>query len=121
MRTADFFAGVGGVRLGLEQAGFKNVFSNDFDKFCKITYDLNSRQVKQTLADIRNIKGSDIPDFDLLAGGFPCQAFSVAGYRDGFEDKKGRGNLFFELLRICLLYTSPSPRDRTRSRMPSSA
>jgi DNA (cytosine-5)-methyltransferase 1 len=100
LRTADFFAGVGGVRLGLEQAGFKNVFSNDFDKFCKITYDLNSRQVKQTLADIRNIKGSDIPDFDLLAGGFPCQAFSVAGYRDGFEDKKGRGNLFFEILRI---------------------
>ena len=100
MRTADFFAGVGGVRLGLEQAVFETIFSNDFDRFCKITYDLNSKLVKQTLEDIRNIKGSDIPDFDLLAGGFPCQAFSVAGYRDGFQDKKGRGNLFFEILRI---------------------
>ena len=66
MRTADFFAGVGGVRLGLEQAGFETIFSNDFDRFCKITYDLNSKLVKQTLEDIRNIKGSDIPDFDFL-------------------------------------------------------
>jgi DNA (cytosine-5)-methyltransferase 1 len=98
-RSVDFFAGVGGIRLGLEKAGFETVFSNDFDPFCKVTFDLNS-DLKQTTKDIRLIKGSELPSFELFAGGFPCQAFSVAGYREGFNDKQGRGNLFFEILRI---------------------
>ena len=99
-RTADFFAGVGGVRLGFEKAGFETVFSNDFDPYCKVTFDFNSKNIKQTCADIRTLSARKIPEFDILAGGFPCQAFSVAGYRQGFRDGQGRGNLFFELARI---------------------
>ena len=100
LKTIDLFAGIGGIRLGFEKAGFKTVFANDFDKSCKITYGLNFDNVKLTLEDIKKIKSSDLPDFDFLLAGFPCQAFSIAGYREGFKDKKGRGNLFFEIARI---------------------
>ena len=106
-RTADFFAGVGGVRLGFEKAGFETVFSNDFDPYCKVTFDFNSKNIKQTCADIRTLSARKIPEFDILAGGFPCQAFSVAGYRQGFRDGQGRGNLFFELARIIEEAKSP--------------
>ena len=99
-RTLDLFAGVGGIRLGFEKAGFKTVFSNDFEKQCKDTYDLNFAKAKLLVEDIRNIDPQELPDFDFLLGGFPCQAFSVAGYRHGFEDLKGRGNLFFDIARI---------------------
>lgn len=99
-KTIDLFAGIGGIRLGFERAGFKTVFANDSDKYCKITYDLNFKDVKLTFDDIHAIKGDLLPAFDLLLGGFPCQAFSIAGYRQGFKDKKGRGNLFFEIARI---------------------
>lgn len=99
-RTADFFAGVGGVRLGFEQAGFQTVFSNDIDKNCKITYDANFEDPKLTVEDIWNVDVSEIPKFEVLLGGFPCQAFSIAGYRKGFRDDKGRGNLFFRLAEI---------------------
>jgi len=99
-RTLDLFAGVGGIRLGFEKAGFKTVFSNDFEKQCKETYDLNFSRAKLLVEDIRNIDPKELPDFDFLLGGFPCQAFSVAGYRHGFDDLKGRGNLFFDIARI---------------------
>ncbi len=98
--TADFFAGIGGVRVGFEEAGFKTVFSNDYEQKCKDTYDLNFSDALLTVKDIRVVNEKELPDFDFLLGGFPCQAFSVAGYRQGFEDKKGRGNLFFDLVRI---------------------
>ena len=100
LRTVDLFAGVGGVRLGFERAGFKTVFANDFEKNCKYTYDLNFKDAKLVVEDIRNIHIEDLPEFDFLLGGFPCQAFSIAGYRRGFEDEKGRGNLFFDVARI---------------------
>lgn len=99
-KTIDLFAGVGGIRLGFENAGFKTVFANDFEPQCKDTYDLNFKDSKLIVEDIRKIGIDDLPKFDFLLGGFPCQAFSIAGYRQGFEDEKGRGNLFFDIARI---------------------
>lgn len=99
-RTLDLFAGVGGIRLGFEKAGFETVFANDFEKQCKDTYDLNFKSSKLIIEDIRKIGVDDLPEFDFLLGGFPCQAFSIAGYRKGFDDDKGRGNLFFDIARI---------------------
>lgn len=99
-KTIDLFAGVGGIRLGFERAGFKTVFANDFEPKCKDTYDLNFTDSKLVVEDIRKIGIDDLPKFDFLLGGFPCQAFSIAGYRQGFNDKKDRGNLFFDIARI---------------------
>lgn len=99
-KTIDLFAGVGGIRSGFEKAGFKTVFANDFEVQCKNTYDLNFKDSKLIVEDIRKIGIDDLPKFDFLLGGFPCQAFSIAGYRQGFNDEKGRGNLFFDIARI---------------------
>lgn len=100
LRTLDLFAGVGGIRIGFERAGFKTVFANDFDKNCKQTYDLNFPDSQLVVEDITKIHEDDLPKFDFLLGGFPCQAFSIAGYRKGFEDDRGRGNLFFDVVRF---------------------
>jgi len=99
-KTIDLFAGVGGIRLGFENAGFKTVFANDFEPQCKNTYDLNFKDSKLIVEDIRKLGIDDLPKFDFLLGGFPCQAFSIAGYRQGFNDGKDRGNLFFDIARI---------------------
>ena len=102
MNVASFFAGVGGIDLGFEKAGFKIVYANEFDPYAAETYEANF-EVKVDTRDIRTVDPYDyeaIPSFDVLLAGFPCQAFSIAGYRQGFEDTKGRGNLFFELVRI---------------------
>lgn len=99
-RTIDLFAGVGGIRIGFERAGFETVFANDFEANCKHTYDLNFSSAKLVVEDIRNIDIDDLPDFDFLLGGFPCQPFSIAGRRQGFDDQKNRGNLFFDIARI---------------------
>ncbi len=99
-KTIDLFAGVGGIRKGFENAGFKTVFANDFDAPCKQTYDLNFKDSKLIVEDIRKIGIDDLPQFDFLLGGFPCQAFSIAGYRKGFDDPKNRGNLFFDIAKI---------------------
>lgn len=96
-RTLDLFAGVGGIRLGFEKAGFKTVFANDFDTKCKKTYDLNSKSVKLNTEDVWKLDISNLPEFDVLLGGFPCQAFSIAGNMNGFKDKKVGGNLFFRI------------------------
>jgi len=99
-RTVDLFAGVGGIRLGFEKFGFTTVFANDFEPKCADTYDKNFKTTKLVVEDITKISTNDIPDCDFVLGGFPCQAFSIAGYRHGFDDKKGRGNLFFDIARI---------------------
>src|SRR3989344_3705657 len=99
-RTADFFAGVGGVRLGFEEQGFTTIFANDQDKNCKLTYDLNFESAKLNNEDINKIDIPELPDFDVLLAGFPCQAFSIAGYRGGFKDEKVGGNLFFRIAEI---------------------
>jgi DNA (cytosine-5)-methyltransferase 1 len=105
MRFIDLFAGIGGIKIGFENAGFQCVFSNDFDENTKITFDFNFAELfevkkQMVFGDIQKIPASQIPDFDVLCAGFPCQPFSVAGYKQGFEDKNGRGNLFFDIVRI---------------------
>lgn len=100
LKTIDLFAGLGGIRLGFEKAGFVSVYSNDFDKYACETYNLNFKTSKMHLEDITKVDVKDIPEFDFLLAGFPCQAFSIAGYRHGFKDPKGRGNLFFDIARI---------------------
>lgn len=99
-RTVDLFAGVGGIRLGFEKAGFSTVFANDFEAKCADTYNQNFKTAKLVVEDITKINTKDIPDCDFVLGGFPCQAFSIAGYRKGFDDERGRGNLFFDIARI---------------------
>lgn len=100
LRCASFFAGVGGIDLGFEQNDlFEIVYANEIDPYPVKTYELNSK-IKVDCRDIHEVQADEIPDFDVMLAGFPCQAFSVAGYRKGFEDEKGRGTLFFELIRI---------------------
>lgn len=99
MKCASFFAGVGGIDLGFHNAGFTTIFANEFDPYAVTTLKANF-DCEIDGRDIREIQVDEIPDFDIMLAGFPCQAFSVAGYRQGFEDEKGRGNLFFELERI---------------------
>lgn len=107
LKCASFFAGVGGIDIGFEGFGdeksdtFEVVYANEFDPYPAKTYELNSN-VKVDCRDIREVvKDIDaLPDFDVMLAGFPCQAFSVAGYRQGFDDEKGRGTLFFELIKI---------------------
>ncbi len=99
VNCASFFAGVGGIDLGFENAGFKTIYANEFDSHAADTFELNF-DIKVDRRDINNVSADEIPEFDILLAGFPCQAFSVAGYRKGFEDEKGRGNLFFQLIRI---------------------
>jgi DNA (cytosine-5)-methyltransferase 1 len=94
-RTIDLFAGAGGIRLGFEQAGFECVFANDVDPKTKVTYDLNFDTTPMHVQDMRELCYSSLPDADFILGGFPCQAFSIAGHRQGFEDERDRGNLFF--------------------------
>lgn len=97
---ASFFAGVGGIDKGFENTGhFKTIYANEFDKNACITYEANF-DIKVDCRDINLVKADEIPDFDIMLAGFPCQAFSIAGYRQGFNDEKGRGTLFFELVRI---------------------
>lgn len=96
---AGLFGGVGGIELGFEQAGFDVLWSNEIDQKASITYKLN-HQHELLVDDIHNVEPYQIPEVDIITGGFPCQAFSIAGYRKGFNDD--RGNLFFEILRIII-------------------
>lgn len=94
-----FFAGVGGIELGFTQTGeFKAIYANEFDKNARKTYAENNPETPLDGRDIHDVELSEIPDSNVIMGGFPCQAFSVAWYRKGFEDD--RGSLFFELLRM---------------------
>lgn len=98
MKCSSFFAGVGGIEEGFIEAGFDVIYANEMDKFAIETYQTNF-DLKVDGRPIQQVKADEVPDCDLIMGGFPCQAFSIAGYQKGFEDKE-RGMLFFELLRI---------------------
>ena len=95
-RFIDLFAGIGGIRLPYQQQGGLCVFSSEWDKFAQKTYAANFGELPA--GDITQIAATDIPDHDILLGGFPCQAFSQAGLKRGFSDT--RGTMFFEIQRI---------------------
>ena len=77
LTAIDLFAGIGGVKLGLTQAGFDVIFSNDCDKYCELTFRTNFPEAYLDTRKIEEISTEEIPDHDLLAGGFPCQPFSM--------------------------------------------
>ena len=93
----DLFAGIGGIRLGFESVGGTCVFSSEWDSAACETYKANFGE--QPAGDITKIKSEDIPDFDVLLGGFPCQPFSIIGDKEGFNHET-QGTLFFEIERI---------------------
>ena len=91
------FAGIGGIDLGFQQAGFNILWANENDKNACLTYKKNfNHDLYQE--DVHNLSPKKLPKVDIITSGFPCQAFSLAGYRKGFNDD--RGNLFFETLRF---------------------
>ena len=99
LKAIDLFAGIGGIRTGFSNIFGEDidfVFSSEIDKNAQKTYYLNYKEVPY--GDITSIDEKDIPSHDIILAGFPCQAFSVAGYRKGFEDT--RGTLFFDVVRI---------------------
>lgn len=96
--VVSLFAGVGGIELGFAQTGkTKTLWANEWDSKAAETYSANFNNTINT-NDIHTIRTSDVPNANILLSGFPCQAFSVAGYQKGFEDE--RGDLFFETLRF---------------------
>lgn len=107
IRSIDLFAGIGGIRMGFDQAfgnNIETVFISEWDKQAQKTYKENFGETPEISGDITLIKEKDVPSFDFCLAGFPCQAFSLAGQRKGFQDDyKGncRGTLFLDVARIC--------------------
>lgn len=107
-KSIDLFAGIGGIRLGFDQAFgdgvIETVFASEFDEPAAKTYRANFDTPAVISGDITKISETEIPPFDICLAGFPCQAFSLAGSKKGFDDDyKGmsRGTLFFDVARIC--------------------
>lgn len=104
MKFLDLFAGIGGFRLGMQQAGHECVGYVEWDKYARKSYEaIHDTEGEWTASDIRNVTDNDLgllrgKGIDIICGGFPCQAFSVAGKRGGFDDT--RGTLFFEVARF---------------------
>jgi len=95
-RFIDLFAGIGGFRIGFERNGFDCVFTSEKNKYCQEVYENNFGDIP--FGDITQINPKEIPDFEVLLGGFPCQPFSISGKKQGFKDT--RGTLFFDVCRI---------------------
>ena len=107
-RSIDLFAGIGGIRMGFDNAfgeAIETVFVNEWDEHARKTYSANyNDNFEISGEDIATVSEERIPNFDICLAGFPCQAFSMAGQRKGFEDDyKGlcRGTLFLDVARIC--------------------
>jgi DNA (cytosine-5)-methyltransferase 1 len=113
LRFIDLFCGIGGFRQGFERAGGRCVFSCDWDKHARVTYKANFGE--EPFGDINSLDVDDIPAFDILCGGFPCQPFSIAGvskkqslgHKHGFDDAR-QGNLFFSLAKIIAHHRPPA-------------
>lgn len=113
-RFIDLFAGIGGIRSGLANVGGTCVYSVEIDRFARQTYEANFGPCEGS--DIHEVRGAQVPPYDVLAAGFPCQPFSIAGVSKklslgrlhGFEDEKS-GNLFFEIVRLIEEAPSPPP------------
>ena len=108
-KFVDLFAGIGGFHLAMHSLGGECVFASEIDTFARKTYSHNFNKISPDLfknelfnSDIRSVSPENIPDFDILCAGFPCQPFSQAGYKRGFDDthKSERGNLFFNIVDI---------------------
>lgn len=97
-RVGSLFSGIGGIDLGFEQAGFEIAWANEIDSEACKTYRHNLPNTCLIEGDVRNVDPSALPVIDVLVAGFPCQPFSIMGYRRGFKDP--RGNLFFEISRF---------------------
>lgn len=105
VKFIDLFAGIGGFHLGLHNAGAECVFASEWNEHARKTYEHNIKKMSPSLfakgqfaGDITKVAPADIPDFDILCGGFPCQPFSNAGHKRGFDDP--RGNMFFYIAKI---------------------
>lgn len=98
MKVGSLFAGIGGIDLGFQQAGFDILWANEIDRDACKTYKLNFSETKLFEGDIRKLNAAKLENVDIITAGFPCQPFSVCGNQKGFGDD--RGNLFFEIMRI---------------------
>lgn len=101
----DLFAGIGGIRLGFEYVGGRCMFSSEFDEDACTTYEANFGE--HPSGDTTKIEAKDIPDFDILLSGFPCQAFSIIGKKEGFANETC-GTLFFDIERILIEKRPPA-------------
>ena len=105
MKFIDLFAGIGGFRFGMESAGHECVAFCEIDKFARASYKaIHNTEGELELHDITQVTDDEIRAIghvDVICGGFPCQAFSIAGHRRGFEDT--RGTLFFEIARFAAI------------------
>lgn len=104
LKGIDLFCGIGGFRLAMEDSNVQCVFSSDIDKFAQATYCANFNEIPT--GNIKAVEAKDIPEFDILTAGFPCQPFSYAGGKAGFEDET-RGTLFFDICRILDFHKPP--------------
>ena len=108
LKFIDLFAGIGGFHLALHDLKAECVFASEINPYARQTYIHNHSKISPKLfkadnfaGDIKEVDPKDIPDFDILCGGFPCQPFSQAGYKRGFHDEQdNRGNLFFDIINI---------------------
>lgn len=105
MTFIDLFAGIGGFHLAFHNVGAECVFASEWDEAARLTYETNFAKISPKLfkngnfaGDITAVVKEDIPDFDVLCAGFPCQPFSQAGFKKGFDDI--RGTLFFDIAEI---------------------
>ncbi|HEX3500425.1 MAG TPA: DNA cytosine methyltransferase, partial [Stellaceae bacterium] len=110
MRAGALFAGIGGFCLGFKNAGIRTTWAVDNDPHARETYQRNFKNVRFLDTDIRDlsVRKNDLQPVDVLHAGFPCQSFSQAGERRGFDDP--RGKLFFEIVRILAEFKDKKPK-----------
>src|SRR5690554_1084719 len=106
--SGGLFCGIGGLCLGFREAGIKDLWSVDNDEFAEETYNHNIKNADFVRTDVTKLQAKDLEPVDILHAGFPCQSFSQAGARLGFEDERGR--LFFDLMRIVEEFKDQKPK-----------